>query len=637
MPASALAVRLGVALLFVEVSIGWAAPAHYAAVPALKDLAEMSLEQLSRITVTSVARREQQLSEAPAAIFVITNDDIRRSGATSLPEALRLAPNLQVARADTNQYAISARGFNNVLANKLLVMIDGRTVYSPLFSGVFWEAQHVMLEDVERIEVISGPGATLWGANAVNGVINVITRSASDTQGALATAGGGNREAGSALRWGGRLSDTGSYRVYGTYFDRRHSTLSSGGAIPDASQAGQAGFRADWGGTAQGFTLQGDAYRKDIEQAPGGSRDLAGANLLARWGRTWDDASALRIQLYYDRVERDQPGAIKDKLDTWDFDGQYGHPWGERHQLLWGMGLRYMRDELRNLGPALAFIPASQELHRAHVFVQDEIALADTFSLTLGLKLEHNNSSDWEILPNARLGWRLGRDKFLWTAASRAVRAPSRVDRELFAPANAPFQLAGGPGFDAEVANVFELGYRAQPSPAWTYSLNMFHHDFDRLRTVEPAPGGAVVRNGMEGRLNGLGAWGSYQVSPRWRLNAGFTRFWQKRTLDSDSNALGGAAAAGNDPDYWWHIGSAFNLGPRHEVDIRVRRVGSLPNGPVPAYTAVDARMGWRVSKTLEVSLTLQNAFDPGHPEWGLPTNRAEIERAAFLKLLWRL
>lgn len=387
----------------------FATPVHLAGVPELKDLAELTVEQLSQITVMSVARRAQPLSNAATAIFVITGEDIRRSGATTLPEALRLAPNLHVARADANQYAISARGFNNVLANKLLVMIDGRTVYSPLFSGVFWEAQQVMLEDVQRIEVISGPGTTLWGANAVNGVINVITKPAGETQGGLAATGMGNREHGHSVRWGGRLGDRGHYRVYGTYARRDATRFANGDPVDDGSDNGQVGFRADLGGSRHQFTISGDAYRNDIDQTFGGSRDLAGANLLARWQRSLEDGSALRVQVYYDRVERHQPGAIREKLDTWEIDTQYGFRLATRHQMLLGMGYRYIQDELQNLGPGLAFKPASRHLHRSHLFVQDEIALAPRVDLTLGLKFEHNDYTHWEVLPNARVSWRFAR------------------------------------------------------------------------------------------------------------------------------------------------------------------------------------------------------------------------------------
>lgn len=629
---------LGAALgLAAAASDAHASNPRIAAVPELKDLVELSVEQLSRITVTSVARRAQPLAAAPSAVFVITNEDIRRSGANTLPEALRLAPNLQVARADANQYAISARGFNNVLANKLLVMIDGRTVYSPLFSGVFWETQQVMLEDIERIEVISGPGSTLWGANAVNGVINVITRRATDTQGALMTAGIGNREAGSALRWGGKFGDDGHYRVYGTVDKQAHSTLNNGTPLADGSESGQTGFRADWRTRGHAFTLSGDAYRRDIEQAIGGSRDLAGANLLLRWEKHEGTDMSWRVQAYYDRVERDQPGSIKERLDTWDIDAMYGFRARERHRVLVGAGYRAMRDDLQNLGPSLAFIPASSEMHRAHMFVQDEIALTPNVDLTLGLKVEHNNYTKWENLPNARLSWRLDERQLLWTAVSRSIRAPSRIDRELYSPANPPHLLAGGRNFRSEVANVYELGYRAQPTPALSYSISVFHHEFHRLRTIDPMPGGAVVGNGMRGSLDGIEAWGSYRVTPRWRLTGGLTRNWQSLSLLPGNTSLGGTASAGNDPDYTWQIGSAFDLSPAHELDVRIRRVGELPSGPIPAYTAVDLNFGWHVTRSFSISLAIRNLVDPPHTEWGSSILRTEAERTAFLKLRWKL
>jgi len=305
----------------------------HAATLAASDFADLTLEQLGNIVVTSVSRREEALGAAAASVYVITSEDIRRSGATSLPEALRLAPNLNIARADANQYAISARGFNNTLANRLLVLIDGRIVYSPLFSGIFWEAQDVMLPDVERIEVISGPGATLWGANAVNGVINLITRPAAATQGALVSAGAGNRDRGGAVRYGGSIG-SGHFRVYGRHFDRAHTERANRSSVLDSSGRSQAGFRADWGGNGREFTLQGDVYQGDIEQLAGGSRDLGGANVLARWSEQRSDGRILRAQAYYDRVERDQPGSIREVLDVVDIEVEQGLVPAEGHQLL---------------------------------------------------------------------------------------------------------------------------------------------------------------------------------------------------------------------------------------------------------------------------------------------------------------
>jgi iron complex outermembrane recepter protein len=627
------AVRCAMAISFAAA----AAPVIASAVPEIKDLERLSLEELANVVVTSVSRRPERLSDAATSAFVITSEDIRRSGATSLPEALRLAPNLQVARADTNQYAITARGFNATSANKLLVMIDGRTVYSPLFSGVFWEAQHVMLEDVERIEVISGPGATQWGANAVNGVINVITKGARHTQGTLLTAGGGNREWAGAARHGGAVGPDGHYRVYGMGFQRNNSRLESTGApIMDGSETGQAGFRVGLGTGASSLVLQGDAYRQDIEQAVGGSRDLAGANLLARWTRGSADGSQLHVQAYYDRTERTQPGTIREMLDTYDVELHYGFNVSRAHRLLLGTGYRHQRDDLENLGAALAFIPASQDLHRGYAFVQDEIALSPNLALTLGLKLEHNNYTGWEPLPSARLGWRLGPDHLLWTALSRAVRTPSRLDRELFAPAAPPFVvLRGQDTFESEIVDVLEVGYRAQPRPSLSYSVTVFYNDYDRLRTVEPQAGGPILANRMEGNAHGVEAWGSYRVSQDWRLMAGGTYLKQELALEPGSG--GTIASAGNDPRHWWQLGSSYNFTPRHEFDVRLRRVASLPSPIVPSYTAVDARLGWRITPAAELSLSFQNLLDRSHPEWGVPVSRAEIERAWFLKLALRM
>src|SRR5437899_4982796 len=284
--------RLALAFSFLLASAGAGAQTMRVA-----DLADLSIEELSNIQITSVSRHAERLSDAPAAIFVITRDDIRRSGATSLPEALRLAPNLEVARVDSRQYAISARGFNNTIANKLLVLIDGRTVYTPLFSGVVWDAQDTLLEDVDRIEVISGPGATLWGANAVNGVINVITRRATETQGTLLVAGAGNLERGAAARQGGKLGVDGAFRVYGKISGRDHTSRADGTSAENSWDRGQAGFRADWGTAAGAFTLQGDAYRGTIDQASGDIR-ISGGNVLGRWARQLSGGDRVQVQAY---------------------------------------------------------------------------------------------------------------------------------------------------------------------------------------------------------------------------------------------------------------------------------------------------------------------------------------------------
>ena len=607
------------------------------------NLADLTLEQLSNIEVTSVSKRAERLADAAASVYVIAADDIRQSGAATLPEALRLAPNLRVARADANQYAISARGFSSVLANKMLVLIDGRTVYSPLFSGVFWEAQAVMLEDIERIEVISGPGGTLWGSNAVNGVINIITRSARETQGVLVAAGAGDREKATAARYGGQFgaaATDGRFRLYARYSEQRHTASANGTEIRDASDHTQAGFRTDWGRPAQNFTIQGDAYTSDIDQGVSPAvRRLSGANLLGRWNRELGADSSLRVQMYYDRTQRDQPGAIKDVLDTFDFELQHGFRIGTHHALLWGGNYRHQRDSVENLNPAaLALIPPNRRLNLGGMFVQDDVTLARGINLTAGIKFEHNDFTGWEYLPNLRLAWKVADEHLLWGAVSRAVRAPSRVDRDFYSPGRPPFSVfAGGPDFVSEIATVYEAGYRGQSQPALTWSITAYHHDFDRLRSQEPSPAGPMFQNRIDGAVDGVEAWGTYRMTNNWRLNAGFVRQRERLQPEAGSLAIGGVSGLGNDPKQWWSLGSSLELGSDLEFDVNVRHVGALPNPVVPAYTAVDARVSWRLRPNLELSLTAKNLFDPRHPEWGAAPSRAEIERGVFAKLVWRM
>lgn len=600
-----------------------------------RDLADLSLEDLANLEVTSVSRRAERLADAPASLYVITGEEIRRSGVTSLPEALRLAPNLEVARIDARQYAISARGFNNSVGNKLLVLIDGRTVYTPLFSGVFWDAQDVLLEDVDRIEVISGPGATLWGANAVNGVINVITRRAGNAQGTLAEAGYGNRERGVWARHGFSLGDSGAARVYGKFFERKNSVRADGTSVRDQWGDGQAGFRADWGSLTNGFTLQGDAYRGSIEQTKGADIDISGGNLLARLTRRLQGANRLQVQAYVDNTERDIPGTFAERLNTVDIDAQHAFQLAPRHFVTWGGGHRRARDNVNNT-PALAFIPDSATLKWTNVFLQDEIELRRALHLTLGGKYESNPYTGWEFLPSARLAFKPDPSQLWWTALSRAVRAPSRLDRELFVPGQPPFLLAGGPDFRSEIAKVFELGYRAQPSGRLSYSLTGFYSSYDHLRSVEPGPGGALVLgNKMEGTVKGVEGWATLQIARRWRLSAGAVVMNEDLRLRPDSGDTTGISAAGNDPKSQFNLRSSLDVSGDQHFDVMARHIGDLPNPQVPAYTAVDARYAWRIRRDFECSITAQNIFDPGHPEFGAPGTRSDIVRGVFLRLQW--
>src|SRR3989454_1099950 len=354
-------------------------------------LKKLSIEQLMNLQVTSVSKRPERLPQPASAIQVITQEDIRRSGAASLAEALRLAANLQVAQIDSRQWAIAARGFNGTAANKLLVLIDGRTVYTPLFAGVFWDVQDTLLQDIDRIEVISGPGGALWGANAVNGVINVITRSAKDTHGLFLEGGGGTELRGfGEIRYGGELTPQLHYRVYGKYLDRDSTVLPNGADATNQWHMGQGGFRLDWDATNNNvLTLQGDLYDGRAAQPATNDIVLRGANLLGRWSHSFSERAGLQLQMYYDQTRRRIPGTFAEDLNIYDFDSQYRFSLGERQDVVWGLGYRQIEDDVGNIG-ALTFLPAHQSLHLYSGFVQDTITLVeDRLRLTLGSKFEH--------------------------------------------------------------------------------------------------------------------------------------------------------------------------------------------------------------------------------------------------------
>jgi iron complex outermembrane receptor protein len=625
---------------------GVARGAAFAPESSRNDLADLSLEELSNIKITSVSRREERLSKAAASIFVITADDIRRSGATSLPEAMRLAPNLEVARITAGQYAISARGFNNAIGNKLLVLIDGRTVYTPLYSGVNWDSQFVMLEDIERIEVISGPGATLWGANAVNGVINVITRTAQATQGTLVAGGGGNRETAGSARYGGRLGENGYFRVYGMGSDRNNTTLANGSPVADGLRNGQGGFRADWTGADYGATLEGNAYQGRTDPGPAGSPTVSGANLLARWTQQLANGSNLEVQTYYDHTEGNDPFVFADKIDTFDIQFQHSFALTPQQRILWGGGYRYARDDTQTqinpLNPlVVAFIPARRSLEWGNVFVQDEVALKPDLNLTLGMKLESNVYTGIEFLPSVRLAWSPGDNELVWGALSRAVRAPARLDRDfryyLRLP-NSPLIpiIDGGPDFQSEIAYVAETGYRAQPASALSYSITGFYAFYDKLRSVQPPPG-ALIQNMIQGSTYGVEAWGTLQVTPIWRMSAGMVALHENLRVKAGSLDPTGPSPEGNDPKFQWMLHSSLNLPGNSEFDVYLRHVNALPEPVVPAYTALDARLGWRPHPDLELSVTVQNLFDRHHVEFGAPAAASEIDRRVFFKVVWRM
>ncbi|MES2978114.1 MAG: TonB-dependent receptor [Pseudomonadota bacterium] len=597
-------------------------------------LADLSLEQLSRITVTSAAGRPESLLKTSSSLFVITGEDIRRSAATSLPEALRLAPNLQVAQLNASQYAISARGFNNAIGNKLLVLIDGRTVYSALFSGVFWDANDVVLEDIDRIEVISGPGSTVWGANAVNGVINIITRPAAATQGTLVSAVRAADGGYLMGRYGGTLGEGGHYRIYALAMDHDNTSRADGVERLDAASKQQGGFRADWGARQNRFTLQGDIYTGGKEPANNTAPLLSGANLLARWEGHFASGSPFKLQAYVDRAERDDVNAFRNRADTVDlqFSHQPNMPTG--HALLWGASLRHTRD-VNQTSPLVRFAPGTRSLSWASVFAQHDLQLSDPLQLTLGLKAERNDYTGIEVLPNLRLGYAHSPEAYSWLALSRSVRAPARLDREFFAPGvGTPFIL-GGPNFESEVANVIELGHRGFAAPGISYSVTAFRQHYTKLRSGSQPP--ITLVNQIEGAVNGVEGWATWQAAPSWRLSGGFLGLHKNLASTRGTPDPAGVAGLGNDPRMQWSLRSSLNLGARSEFDVIVRHVGALPSPQVERYTAVDARLSWRINRQLELSLLGQNIFDSRHIEFNAIGVASQIERRFFVKAVWAL
>ncbi|NML61411.1 TonB-dependent receptor [Massilia sp. RP-1-19] len=625
-----------------------AAPVH-AEYADVRDMADLSIEELASIQITSVSKKPEPLGSAAASVFVITADDLRRSGAHSVPEALRLAPNLHVAQSNMAGYAITARGLNgsnNSAPNKLLVLIDGRSVYSPFFSGVFWDAQDLMLDDVERIEVVSGPGGTLWGVNAVNGVINIITRTAASTAGSLTTLEAGTRGAEVAFRQGGATAH-GGWRVYGKHLERSHTEMASGARVNDARHQSQVGFRADWNLDADRFTVNGNAYQGAAQQPePGlisvtgtslklGTVATSGVNLTGSWMHRLADGGSLSLQAYLDHTKRTVPPTFAELLNIADVQFQHSlRPMGQ-HRIAWGANYRHSWDNVTNSG-TIAFLPPEVEQDWASLFARDEIGLRDDLRLTIGARIERNDYTGNEFLPTMRLSWQAAPAHSFWAAASRTVRAPSRLDADAYIPGRPPYLLRGGLRVRSEVAKVFELGYRGQPLPGLSYSATLFHNDYDHLRTQEIDPGYTYITfdSLMEGKANGIEMWGSYQATPAWRLSAGLTALHQSMQLKPGSNDLAGPGTAGKDPSHTVQLRSTHILARGKELEVAVRKVAALENPAVPGYTAVDARFGWQVNPEFEVSVTAQN-INGDHAEYGPIATRSEIPRSVAVRLVW--
>jgi iron complex outermembrane recepter protein len=598
-----------------------------AALPA--DLTALSLEQLGDIEVTSVSRKPEKQFHAAAAVHVITQDDIRRSGATSIPDVLRLSPGVEVARVNANQWAVGIRGFGSRLSRAVLVLIDGRAVYNPLFAGTYWEVQDTMLEDIERIEVVRGPGGALWGANAVNGVINIITRSAKETQGGLVTAGGGSEERGfGSVRYGGRIGPKAHYRVYGKYFDRDASFRAAGGDR-DMWHMGQSGFRSDWAlsGT-DALTVQGDLYRGRAGQnaAAESYSNLFGANVLSRWTRSFDETSSISLQAYYDRTDRHDPGLIE-RRNTGDIDFQHRFPLPGRQELTWGAGYRATADQTE--GSSFTFFdPPNKVLQTYSLFLQDVIqVIPNRLSTILGSKFENNDYSGLEWQPSARIVGMVTDRQTLWAAVSRAVRTPSRLERDLSVSG-----LADGSGFDSEKVIAYEAGYRATPVSWLSYDLAGYYNDHHDLLSLEP---GTPIRlaNGMKGYSQGIGLSTTAQALSWWRLRVAYTLLdLNLRRKNGSGDPVTEAGTEGASPQHIVVLHSLMNLPGNVEVDPLVRYVSALPAQNTPEYKEMDLRIAWKPVSGLEVSVVGQNLFHRRHREFG---QAFEVQRGVYGKVSW--
>ncbi len=637
--------------LWTGISLFSAAIPVFAAVPSVAELAELSLEELLTIEVTSVAKKPQTIAESAAAVFVITQDDIRRSGVTSIPEALRLAPGVNVGRIDANKWAISIRGFSGRFANKLLVLMDGRSVYTPLFGGVYWDIQDTVLEDIERIEVIRGPGGTLWGANAVNGVINIITKAAKDTPDGLLSVIGGTDEQSINLRYGGSLSDTAFYRLYGKYVQRDHHEQVTGEAAGDDWQVGRFGGRFDQTVESDTVTVQGEWYDGNVGEtivttsptAPyrtvtdvdGG---INGGFLRGQWHRQVSDTANWTLQGYYDVTRRRQK-LFTETRHTFDLDFQYRLRLGATHDRLWGVGYRRTADHTGDTF-AIRLDPNDRSDELFSAFVQDDLTLVpDRWRLTLGTKLEHNDYTGFEWQPNVRLLWTPTAQQAMWAAITRAVRTPTRAERYnttngLFGvqppgtPTNPlPIPIInsslGNIAFDSEKLLAYELGYRHLLGNQASLDLAMFYNRYqDTLTVLNPEPltcepGGIdfttqpfcvaqadflrvplPFRNGLDGKIYGFEITADWRPLPRWRVQAHYSY--------SHTDLAGGDVQLRH-PDQQVSVRVGWDPSSAWSLDLWWRFAADVPDLDIDSYHTLDARLAWRPAHDLEWSLVGQN------------------------------
>jgi iron complex outermembrane receptor protein len=641
------------------------------------DVTSMSVEDLMNVQVTSVSKRSQRVADAAAAVFVITQEDIERSGARSIPELLRMVPGLEVARIDENKWAIGSRGFNGRFDDKLLVLIDGRSVYTPLFSGVYWDVQDVMLEDVERIEVIRGPGATLWGANAVDGVINIITKPAKETQSGLVKSEGGDEEVNAdSVRYGNKIGDKGYYRAYMKYFDWGSSTDLAGQNQYDGWNQLRGGFRSDWNlSHADALTFQGDMYHsRDGEtltvptlQAPYSSTfsnkgDYSGGNLLGRWTHSFSNSS-ISLQTYFDRTNYADNNLFVDHESVYDVDFQHDFHVGKSNEIIWGGGYRSIQDR-NDATFTVMVIPSQKDYNQFSAFAQDEISLLNKrLHVTVGSKFEHNPFTGFEIQPNVRFVGTITNTQSVWGAISRAVRTPAiteeglRLNEAVLPPGTfgSPVPVIeavyGSNQFKSEDLLAYEVGYRVQATSSFSADIAAFYNNYTNLRTAEegepfvegsPTPTDTVIpfvaSNKMSGGTYGVEPFVDWKVLPRWRLFGSYSYLEMNVHKNADSNDPTPDLPNGENPKHQIFFRSSIDLPWHIEQDFSVRHVDQLPSLDIPAYTSLDGGIRWHPKPNLELSFDGQNWLDKRHIEFipdFINTTPTVIARTYYGGITW--
>lgn len=655
-----------------------------------KDLTELAIEELMDIEFVTIFKKPEKLFESPAAVYALSGEEIERAGAIDLPDALRMVPGLQVAEHNASSWAITMRGFSGLsrgvagqFANKLLVLADGRSVYTPLFSGVSWETQNVLLDDVDRLEVIRGPGAALWGANAVNGIINIISKNARDTQGAFVSAGVGTEQrAFGHARYGGKLSEKSYYRLYLKYLNVDGGVDSTGRDAGDSWHILRGGFRVDSDLTSKdALTLQGETYDGKLgqryfvinsvqppftEMLPYDT-GMSGGHILGKWQHQISQSSFLSLQAYFDRVKRNE-AVVKGAINTFDVNLEHRFRLGSRQEIIWGVGYRLTAD---NFDSTLAFYlsPGSRNVGLFSAFIQNEIELVNhNLYLTLGSKFEKNQFTGFEMQPNFRLLWMPAENHAFWGAYSRAVRTPSRAEEDARIilqslvdsnPTTFLIQYAN-PSFLSEVLQAFEAGYRVRPNRNLFLDFATFYNRYNHLQTdeletdrpIRLSPSGQfvipqIVENGLEGKTFGFELAAHWQPLPKWRVSTSYSYLKMLLKLKPGSKDLFAESAEGQSPQHQLFVRSSWDLPRKTELDLSLRFVDSLPAQNVNSYITSDVRIGWHFNRNFELELVGQNLLQQEHwessqlittqaPQVRTVLEATQVQRGAFTKITWR-